>query len=586
MGSLQIDFTDLKTSWTKYDIVQALDVVYSVDTIQKYKKKEAKINERILRSFLGINSLDDPIPDYWIEIQKYPIEKKIFSLLALIFTHGGVVKDFATKYSQGNMRGVFYLDSKDKQLTNIRSALVVAEATEPTNRRKNEVPYDFSVVYYNPKVGKLFKKVLQERISRLTERNLSNDEFYNICLENEFHKALSLTYDQFKTWLEGNNFDACYVKEVHINNFLSIKEPVDIDFEKSKEIYFLGENGDGKSLIIMAICLAFNGNYIKYKTEKRDTGIASDILDSNSNIYGVDEWGHEYNLLNAIYLENLYAYGTHRGRYNADPSEKYGFMSLFNNDLTLNSPEQWLKNLRLEEEQAEENNKKTKIATKHLEDILYNLLEKNVKTHIEGSKVFFEEKGCFMNIDQLSEGYRSIIIFVCDLLYRLYSKNNEIDIFKTKGVVLVDEIDQHLHLKWQRIIVSKLRNIFPNIQFIFTTHSPTIIQGASEDAIIFRTYRINGITKVSEPYYRKDLDHLMMNTLVTSSLFGLEDSRLDTNEENADTNDTYLLYKINQKLISKLQEQKKKGKNFISEGEIDSLIDAILNEYKNNEENQ
>lgn len=102
MDSIHIDFTELRTSWTKYDIVQALDVIYSVDTIQKYKKKEAKINERILRSFLGINSLDDPIPDYWIEIQKYPIEKKIFSLLALIFTHGGVVKDFATKYSKGN----------------------------------------------------------------------------------------------------------------------------------------------------------------------------------------------------------------------------------------------------------------------------------------------------------------------------------------------------------------------------------------------------------------------------------------------------------------------------------------------------
>ena len=61
--------------------------------------------------------------------------------------------------------------------------------------------------------------------------------------------------------------------------------------------------------------------------------------------------------INIIFLmqyifDNLYAYGTHRGRYNADPSEKYGFMSLFNNDLTLNSPEQWLKNLKLEEEQS------------------------------------------------------------------------------------------------------------------------------------------------------------------------------------------------------------------------------------------
>lgn len=76
----------------------------------------------------------------------------------------------------------------------------------------------------------------------------------------------------------------------------------------------------------------------------------------------------------------------------------------------------------------------------------------------------------------------------------------------------------------------------------------------------------------------------MMNTLVTSSLFGLEDSRLDTDDNNSDTNDTYLLYKINKKLISKLQEQKEKGKNFISENEIDSLIDSILEEYQNEED--
>ena len=60
MDSIHIDFTELRTSWTKYDIVQALDVIYSVDTIQKYKNKEAKINERILRSFLVFITIEQP----------------------------------------------------------------------------------------------------------------------------------------------------------------------------------------------------------------------------------------------------------------------------------------------------------------------------------------------------------------------------------------------------------------------------------------------------------------------------------------------------------------------------------------------
>lgn len=194
MMEVHIDFKNkLKTSWTKYDIVAVLDVIYSVETIEKYKNREVKINERILKSMLGIKSLEDPIPDYWVEIQKYPNEKKIFALLALIFTHGGVVHDFATKYTQGDMKGVFVVDSSEKLLTNIRSALVIAEATDPTNRTKGIVPYDFSVVFYNPEVGKLFKNVLLERFSRFIKDPLSDEDFYRISFENNF--VLSSQYN-------------------------------------------------------------------------------------------------------------------------------------------------------------------------------------------------------------------------------------------------------------------------------------------------------------------------------------------------------------------------------------------------------
>ncbi len=572
----EIDFSKLRSSWTKYDVVQALDVIYSVETIQKYLNKEAKINEAILRAFLGVKSLTDTIPYYWVEIQKYPNEKKIFALLALIFIHEDIIRDFASKYSTGDMKGVFYLGEKPypKHQTNLRSALVVSEAAEPFYRREEEVPYDFSVVYYNPNVGKLFKEVLKERISRCVQGDFDDDEFYDYCYQGQFEKALSLTKDQFKMWLEGESFEAHYIKKININSFYSIKEPIELNLEDSKEIYFLGENGDGKSLLLMAAYLAFNGNYIKNQTEKTDTGRAIDIL-SDCDVSGFDEFGHEYNVHNAIFLNSFFAYGTHRGRYSAENSEKYGFMTLFNNDLTLKSPEQWIKDIKLNEEK--EVRDKYSVALSVLQSILYDLLEKNVNPEIEGSKVIFREKGYPLSLEQLSEGYRSIIIFVCDLIYRLSNAlDNSDDVFKSKGVVLVDEIDQHLHLKWQRVIVSKLRNIFPNIQFLFTTHSPSIIQGASNDAIIYRVYREDGITKVSDPYYRKDLNDFMMNTLVTSSLFGLDDSRMDSDNDLSNTDDTFALYKINKALKKKLDIQKSIGKEFISESEIDNLIDEIL----------
>ena len=577
-----IDFSKLKTSWTKYDIVQALDVVYSVETIQRFLNKEIGIDEPILRSFLGIRSLKDPIPMYWIEIQEYIAEKKIFALLALIFTHGGIVNEFATKYSTGNMKGVFKMEP-GKQYTNIRSALVESGAAAPYYRRQETVSYDISIVFYNPAIGKLFKCVLIERLSRLTKKTLSNEEFYEECFYNNFHKALGVNQKQFKAWLEGIPFDSHYINRVVIDNFFSIKE-IDLDFQDSKEIYFLGENGDGKSLILMALYLAFNGNYITTKTDQEETGKAVDILRKNksSRLRGYDEFDKEYNPQQANYIENIYAYGTHRGRYSSDTPEEYGFMSLFDFNKTLNDPITWLKNQKLLELESLHNEEESigfRFATDELENMFYELLEKNVKVEIQGTDVYFVEKGYKLSFEQLSEGYRSIVIFVCDVLYRLSAnieKNK--DLKSIKGVVLVDEIDLHLHPKWQQVIIKRLRSLLPNIQFFFTTHSATIIQGASNDAIVYRVYRENGETKVSEPYLRKDLNHLMINTLLTSPLFGLGDSRLDTNNEYANTDDSYFLYKINNQLKNRLEAKKKAGKKFISDKEIDDIITSIINE--------
>lgn len=577
-----IDFSKLKTSWTKFDIVQVLDVVHSVDTIEKYKNQEADIDEPILRSFLGIKTLEDPIPEYWVEIQKYPNEKKIFSLLALVFTHGGIVDEFAKKYSSGDMKGTFILE-EGKQYTNIRSALIESGAAQPIYRRKEEVPYDISIVLYNPEIGQLFKKVLMERFSRLTNASLSDDEFYEECFYNNFHKALGINEKKFRTWLEGDAYDAHYINKISINKFFTIKQ-MELEFDNSKEIYFLGENGDGKSLLLMALYLAFNGNYINTKTEQEKTGKAVDILRRNTDIdlRGFDEFDNEYTPQQANYIENIYAYGTHRGRYSSDNPEVYGFMSLFDFDQTLNNPVSWLIKQRLLEldnkQDANKNHSAFNLSTKELEKIFYELLERNVEVNIEDAEVYFLEKGSKLNFEQLSEGYRSIIIFVSDLLIRLSSKAKQNDIKSIKGVVLVDEIDQHLHPRWQRVIVKKLRSLFPKIQFFFTTHSPTIIQGASDDAIIYRVYKEGAETKASDIYFRKDLNHLMIDTLITSPLFGLDDSRLDSENDFSITDDSYLLYKINDQLKKILASQKEKGKNFINEDEIDDAISKIIEE--------
>jgi len=79
-------------------------------------------------------------------------------------------------------------------------------------------------------------------------------------------------------------------------------------------------------------------------------------------------------------------------------------------------------------------------------------------------------------IDQLSHGEKAVISLVGDLARRLVIANQgSINPLEGKGIVLIDELGLHLHPKWQRTILKKLREIFPRIQFICTTHSPLII---------------------------------------------------------------------------------------------------------------
>lgn len=588
-----VNHSKLKTSWTKYDIVQVMEVISNIDTLQKFISKEATIDEPVLKSFLGMTRLSDPIPQYWIDIQKYPDEKKLFALFSVIFTHSDIIEAFAIKYSTGDKKGVFKIEP-GKQYTNIRSALIEAGAAPLHFRKAQTVPYDFRPIFRNSNVGKLFRSVLEERVYRMTKKHLSEVDFFEFCNKYKFNLALGLTEEDFQLWLTGNrveveiiNGNIGFVSEVQINDFISIKE-THLKFDRSKEIYFLGENGDGKSLVLMGIYLAFKGNYILEKTEQGDTGKIGDIIRDNAGVTlkGKDSNSIDYSIYEKNYLKNFFAYGTHRGRYSTDSPEQYGFMSLFDSDQTLQNPVSWLKDQKLKayEESGNKENITDANSTSLLfiKQIFFELLERNVEIQIADGNVSFIEKGVELSFDKLSEGYKSVIIFVTDLLFRLTQATNSqvSNAIQSTGVVIVDEIDLHLHPKWQREIIGKLRNLFPNIQFIFTTHSPIVIQGASDDAILFRVYRNqnNAQTCISEPYYRNKLDHLMINSLLTSPLFGLEDARMDSDNVNADTSDSYLLYRINRQIKEKLKQQKLDGKHFLSNADIDRLIEETLND--------
>ena len=100
-------------------------------------------------------------------------------------------------------------------------------------------------------------------------------------------------------------------------------------------------------------------------------------------------------------------------------------------------------------------------------------------------RLLVDKNGATLDISQLSDGERAFLAMVCDLGRRLSLANPLLENpLRGAGVVLIDELELHLHPKWQREVRSKLRSVFPNIQFISTTHSPFVIQSLEPGELI------------------------------------------------------------------------------------------------------
>lgn len=92
-----------------------------------------------------------------------------------------------------------------------------------------------------------------------------------------------------------------------------------------------------------------------------------------------------------------------------------------------------------------------------------------------------------MPINQLSDGYKSTISLVADIAYRMAVLNPQLlgnVCQETDGIVLIDEVDLHLHPTWQQRILEDLAEIFPKVQFIVTTHAPAVISTVRSENII------------------------------------------------------------------------------------------------------
>ncbi|TRU61312.1 MAG: ATPase [Microcystis aeruginosa Ma_QC_C_20070823_S13] len=131
------------------------------------------------------------------------------------------------------------------------------------------------------------------------------------------------------------------------------------------------------------------------------------------------------------------------------------------------------------------------------------------------------KKDKIVTVNQLSDGEKCLIAMLGDLARRMAIANPQNpDPLRGNGVIIIDEIDLHLHPQWQRFVVPKLLEVFPNCQFFISTHSPNIITHVQPESLHFMEQTEMGIKfhPVQESY-GKNVDRIL------EDLMGLETTR-------------------------------------------------------------
>ena len=244
--------------------------------------------------------------------------------------------------------------------------------------------------------------------------------------------------------------------------------------------------------------------------------------------------------------------------------------SLFEEDFSLINAEEWLLQTDYIASKKSPNQKDAVAKLDKIKKILIRVLPEvidirfriNIET-VSMPKLEFLTPDAWLSPKELSLGYRTLLALVIDLAARMFDRYPESkNPLEEPAVVLVDEIDLHLHPKWQRDLIDDLTNLFPNTQFIVTTHSPLIVQAAAaRDANLL--------------VLRREGDHVIIDQsveavrgwradqILTSDLFDLPSTR-DTHIERLEKHRREILSKAK---LTKADEKKAKELT----AELDSL---------------
>jgi predicted ATP-binding protein involved in virulence len=181
---------------------------------------------------------------------------------------------------------------------------------------------------------------------------------------------------------------------------------------------------------------------------------------------------------------------------------------------------QWFRNLEdVENEERRDNPKYRNHQLEAVRQAIYSILLgfSNLRVRRSPLRMTVTKQDQELIINQLSDGEKCLLAMVGDLARRLAIANPSIpDPLQGSGVVLIDEIELHLHPKWQREIIPALTRTFPNCQFIVTTHSPQVISQVKPEGIYILERTDEGIVaRRPESSYGRDTNRILEDLMDT-----------------------------------------------------------------------
>ncbi|MBI3136089.1 MAG: AAA family ATPase [Bacteroidetes bacterium] len=355
------------------------------------------------------------------------------------------------------------------------------------------------------------------------------------------------------------------INSIEIKEYKNLKDISKINIPKNKQwIFVTGENGSGKTSFLEAIALSMKGNYDEdriinksgalIRTEFFDNGVIKrNKIDKHKLSKSFQE------------IKEFICYSSNRfenENFNLNSNDKNKTLSLFEPEstpriLSLESALiDWSLKARIDSLERKTGEKK--LSTMHIaanQEGFYDELIKNIKEIFLGSEeeklnqgllpelvdfkvihktledkvlyVLGDKNRTELEFKKLSTGNKSILTMVGDLIIRFiqYHSTDEFpDPANFTGIVLIDELDAHIHPKWQWQITNILSEMFPNIQFIATCHSPIPLLGIKDPSrtLFLRAFKDEYFTSKIEPF-EVEIKRLTPNSVLTSPLFGFRD---------------------------------------------------------------